>query len=154
MWATNFYKSFFKKILWFMNGRLSNIRSVWSKVDSCFCEFLYSDAYLFLDDWSRGIFNYNLAQSEIGLLPPYHTFWPCAMCYSIFPINIFSGSLFYWCLLWSICARYDSLLPYNSSTSINQRRWNFAIKSVSFQWNSIKIGSTRLQAITCQTDSE
>ena len=28
MWGTNFYKSFFKNILLFMNGRLSKIRSV------------------------------------------------------------------------------------------------------------------------------
>ena len=43
MWATNFYKSFFKNILSSMKGGLSKIRSVhwyglWSMVDSCFWE--------------------------------------------------------------------------------------------------------------------
>ena len=47
MWATNFYKSFFKNMFLYMNGRLSQIRSVhtyglsWIKVDSCFCEAVY-----------------------------------------------------------------------------------------------------------------
>ena len=53
MWTTNFYKSFFKKFLLYINGRLSKINLfstyVCSKVDSCFWEavYIYTKFYLY-----------------------------------------------------------------------------------------------------------
>ena len=44
IWAIDFYQSFSKNIVLYMNGRLSKnsfSTYVWSKVDSCFCEGLY-----------------------------------------------------------------------------------------------------------------